>query len=209
MVIRMKENLKFAFHIIFHPFDGFWDMKREGKGRLHIPLIFMALLILSNILSAQITGFLFNTKNQATVDIMFEIGKVLIVFLLFCVANWSVTTLMSGEGTFKDIVMTLGYACLPIIIIQLPVAVISNIATYSEEVYINAATVISWVWFFWLLFTGIMTVHQYSIGKMLFTIVLTAVAMAALIFVYLLFMSLFTQLVSFIFSIYKELVLRI
>lgn len=205
----MKENLKFALHIMFHPFDGFWDMKREGKGRLHIPLLFIGLLILSNILSVQITGFLFNIKSQSTVDVMFEIGKVLIVFLLFSVANWSITTLMAGEGSFKDIVMTLGYSCLPVVLIQLPVAVISNIATYSEEVYLNAATVISWVWFFWLLFTGIMTIHQYSIGKMLFTILLTAVAMAALIFVYLLFMSLFTQLISFLFSIYKELVLRV
>ncbi len=205
----MKENLKFAIHIIFHPFDGFWDMKREKKGRLHIALLFIGLLILSNILSVQITGFLFNNKSQATVDVLFEIGKVLIIFLLFSIANWSITTLMSGEGTYRDIVMTMGYACLPIVLIQLPVAIVSNIATYSEAVYLNAATVLSWVWFFWLLFTGIMTIHQYAVGKMLFTILLTMLAMAALIFVYLLFMSLFTQLVSFIFSIYKELVLRI
>ena len=27
----MKEKVKFAFHVLTHPFDGFWDLKREGR----------------------------------------------------------------------------------------------------------------------------------------------------------------------------------
>ena len=205
----MKENLKFAFHIIFHPFDGFWDMTREKKGRLSIALSFVGLLVITNILSKQLTAFLFNTDKFTTVDVVYEILKVAILYLLFCVANWSITTLMSGEGSFRDILMTAGYATLPLSLLQLPAALISNMATYTEEVYIKALVVISWIWFFWLIFTGIMTVHQYSLGKMIFTIIITLLAMAAIVFVYLLFMNLFTQLVSFIYSIYKEIALRI
>ena len=26
-------DFKFAYHIMFHPFDGFWDMKYEKKGK--------------------------------------------------------------------------------------------------------------------------------------------------------------------------------
>ena len=205
----MKENLKFAFHIIFHPFDGFWDMTREKKGRLPVALSFIGLLVITNILSKQMTAFLFNPDKFNTVDVVYELLKIVIIYLLFCVANWSITTLMSGEGSFRDILMTAGYAALPLSMLQLPAMLISNVATFTEEVYIKALVVISWIWFFWLLFTGIMTIHQYSIGKMLFTIVLTVLAMAALIFVYLLFMNLFTQLIGFVFSIYKEIALRI
>ena len=28
----LKEELLYAFHVIFHPFDGFWDLKHEKRG---------------------------------------------------------------------------------------------------------------------------------------------------------------------------------
>ena len=115
---------------------------------------------------------------------------------------------MQGEGTFKDIVMTAGYACLPFVLIPLPVAIISNISTYTESVYLDAANYLALIWFALLLFFGIMTVHQYSLGKMVGTAVVTAVAMAAIIFLCLLFYNLFSQLVGFVYSLYKEIALR-
>lgn len=53
-----------------------------------------------------------------------------------------------------------------------------------------------------------MTVHQYTIGKMLGTVILTIAAMMALIFICLLFFNLFSQLIGFVYSIYKEIALR-
>ena len=130
----MKEKVKFAFHILAHPFDGFWDMKREKKGDIRVSLVILALVVVTDILSKQFTAFLFNPDKFAPMDVVFEVNKILLVFLLFCVSNWSVTTLMQGEGTFKDIVMMTGYACLPLVIIPLPVAILSNLAAYSEQV---------------------------------------------------------------------------
>lgn len=116
----VKEKVKFAFHILAHPFDGFWDMKREKKGDIRVSLVILALVVVTDILSKQFTAFLFNPDKFAPMDVVFEVNKILLVFLLFCVSNWSVTTLMQGEGTFKDIVMMTGYACLPLVIIPLP-----------------------------------------------------------------------------------------
>lgn len=116
---------------------------------------------------------------------------------------------MEGEGTFKDIAMMTGYAALPLVIIQLPVAILSNVASYSEQVYIHAAITVSWVWFFGLLLVGIMTVHQYSISRVFVTVFINIVAMAALLFLCLLFLNLFSQLIGFVYSIYKELSLRL
>ena len=53
-----------------------------------------------------------------------------------------------------------------------------------------------------------MTIHQYTIGKMLGTVLVTIVAMLALVFICLLFFNLFSQLVGFVYSLYKELALR-
>jgi hypothetical protein len=204
----MKQKIKFAFHILFHPFDGFWDMKNERKGNMFVSLGIMLMVIVTNIFSRQATAFLFNPQKYAPLDVVFEINKILILFLLFCISNWSITTLMGGEGTFKDIIMTTGYACLPLVIIPLPTTILSNLASYSEQVYLTAANTIATLWFFALLFIGIMTIHQYSFGKMLGTIVITFIAMAALLFICLLFFNLFSQLIGFVYSIYKEIALR-
>ena len=205
----MLADIKFAFHILLHPFDGFWDMKHENKGRLWLALLFVFLLGITNIISAEVTGFLFNPTKFQNVDFLFEMEKVIVLCILICTANWSITTLMDGEGSFKDIVMVFGYSCLPMILIQIPAAFLSNIASYSEIAYINILNVGSVVWFIFLLFFGIMTVHQYSLGKMFATTVLTVAAAAVIVFVYLLFFSLLTQMGTFIATIYKEIAFRL
>ena len=152
---------------------------------------------------------LFLSSKFQNVDFLFEMEKVIVLCILICTANWSITTLMDGEGSFKDIVMVFGYSCLPMILIQIPAAFISNIASYSEIAYINILNVGSVVWFIFLLFFGIMTVHQYSLGKMFATTVLTVAAAAVIVFVYLLFFSLLTQMGTFIATIYKEIAFRL
>ena len=205
----MKEKVKFAFHVLTHPFDGFWDLKREGKGSLLLAFMFIFLWILSNVITQEVTSFLFNETALQLVDISVEIQKVLVVFILFCVGNWSITTLMEGEGSFKDIVMVFGYSCLPLSLINIPLAFLSLVFTYSESVYYSALSILAGVWFFFLLFTGIMTVHQYTVMKMVATSILTVLAMLALVFIYLLFFKLISQFSTFVLAIYQELSYRI
>lgn len=205
----MKEKTKFAFHISTHPFDGYYDMKFEHRGNLRFSLLLFFLTVVAKVLSDQMTAFLFNPEKYAPYDLVFEVLKMVLMFLIFCVANWSVTTLMRGEGTFRDIVMVTGYACLPLLLILLPVAIISNVSTYTEAIYLQAANYFAYAWFAFLLFTGIMTVHQYSLSRMLVTTILTAVAILVIIFLILLFYNLFSQIVAFFYSIYKEFSLRL
>ena len=94
------------------------------------------------------------------------------------------------------------------VLIPLPVAIISNIAAYTEEIYLTTANTVAVIWFGVLLFIGIMTVHQYSLSRMVGTTVVTVVAMMAIIFICLLFFNLFSQLFGFVFSVYKEIALR-
>ena len=200
--------LRFALHICGHPFDGFWDMKHEKRGKLFFSFLMIILVIVTNVVNKKQLAFLFNDAQYQRLDLLSVISSILIVYLLFCIANWSITTLMDGEGKFSDILMAVGYACLPIPLIQIPTAIISNIATYSESVYINALYIFSIVWFAFLLFTGLMTIHQYGFIKTVYTFVLTAVAMVCIVFLYLLFTHLFSQMLSFVISIYKELKFR-
>ena len=30
----MADSINYAFYVLFHPFDGFWDLKHEKKGTI-------------------------------------------------------------------------------------------------------------------------------------------------------------------------------
>lgn len=201
-------DVKFPFYLIFHPFEGFWELKYERKGKPAIAMALLLLLTVTLVLRRQEDGFLVNFTNLNHVNSLDELKFVIVPFLLWCVANWSLTTLMDGEGKFKEIALATGYALLPFIVIYAPLIVMSNYITQEETAFYYFFNSLAFVWFAWLLFIGTMTVHQYTVTKTFVTMLLTFVVMGVIIFLGLLFFSLIQQILSFVLTIYQELSLR-
>ncbi|HEX7056901.1 MAG TPA: Yip1 family protein [Bacilli bacterium] len=205
----MKHDLiKFPLHIIVHPFDGFWDLKYEGKGKARVALLIVLLMVLTVIVQKQYAGFLVNFVDPRALNSMDDLVYTVIAFLLFCIANWSVTTLMEGEGKFKEIVMATGYALLPLVLINLPMTFLSRIMTQEETPFYYLMNFLAAIWFIFLLFVGNMTVHQYTAAKTVFTLMLTVIAMGFIVFLWSLAFSLGMQIYWFIYDVYRELVFR-
>ncbi|NOU69858.1 DUF1282 domain-containing protein [Paenibacillus sp. LMG 31458] len=200
--------LKNPFYTMVHPFNGFWEMKYEQKGRLKVVVICLLLLVLFTILKRQYSGFVVNMNNPLELNSLNELKFIVLPFLLWCIANWSLTTLMDGEGKFKEIVMATGYALMPLILIYLPQTLYSNVITGSESTFYYLLDAIAYIWFIWLLFVGTMTVHQYSASKTVVTMILTLVVIGIIIFLGVLFFSMLQQMINFITSIYRELSFR-
>lgn len=202
------EHYKFPFHVILHPFDGFWDMKYEGKGKVRVALIILALLVLNVILQRQFSGFLVNFNDPRNLNSLDDIQFTVLPFFLFCIANWSITTLMEGEGRFKEIIMATGYALLPIVIINIPLTYISRFMTQEETAFYFLLNSFAGFWFIYLLFVGIMTVHQYTPVKTVITLGLSVIAMGIVVFLGTLAFSMATQIYYFILNIYREIIFR-
>lgn len=205
----MQASVKYAFYLLFHPFDGFWDLKHEKRGTVRAAFIFLAVWFLVNILSHIGTGFLFNPEYDVPLNIFKEFRSVFLLFILFCVGNWSVTTLMDGKGKFSDIVQVYGYASLPMSLLGLANLLLSHFLTTTGIVYYSMVTALSWIWFAVLLFIGIMSVHDYSFIKTVGTLILTLAAMLIMIFIAMVFYNIFSILLSFVLSAYKEISIRI
>ena len=129
--------------------------------------------------------------------------------VLFCLSNWAVTTLMDGKGTMRDIFQVVAYSLVPLALFKVGAALISRLLSLNEDAYLYFIDGLGIVWCAVLLVTGIMTVHQYSFKKTLATFLLTAVAAAIIIFVTLLFFSLFSEIWGFVYTVYRELTLRV
>lgn len=203
------EHYKFPFHVILHPFDGFWDMKYEGKGKVGIAMIILSLLVLSVVVQRQFSGFLVNFNDPRYLNSLDDMQFTVLPFFLFCIANWSITTLMEGEGKFGEIVMATGYALLPIVIVNLPLTFVSRFMTMEETPFYYLINSFAAIWFCFLLFVGIMTVHQYTPARTLITLGLTVVAMGIVVFLASLAFSMTMQIYYFIANIYRELIFRV
>lgn len=193
-----------------HPFNGFWDLKydRSRRTNLVISFIILGLMVLTNVLSTQYSGFLVSMYNPNYMNSLLEVLYVLIPVLFWTVANWSITTLMDGEGKFVEIFTSTCFAMLPLVIINLPWIWLSNYISLQEASFYYFSGSLATIWFIFLLFVGNMTVQQFTPGKTIVTILLTVAAMAFMAFLCLLFFSLVQQIINFFMTIYQEIVLR-
>ncbi|CAM3277054.1 MULTISPECIES: Yip1 family protein [Paenibacillus] len=205
-----REWIRFPLNLMVHPFEGYWDLKydRNRKFTLIISFCVLFLVAVTNILGSQYSGFLVHVYNPETMNSFMEIVYVIVPVLFWCVANWSLTTLMDGEGKFVEIFTSTCFALLPLVIIQFPWIWLSNLVSLQETAFYYFSNSVAVLWFVYLLFIGNMTVHQFSPSKTIGIMMLTLVAMGFMAFISLLFFSLVQQILAFISVIYQEFVMR-
>ena len=201
------EELIYANHLIVHPFDGFWDLKHEYRGSVRASFVWLALAILTFYYQSVGTGYVFNPRQNYS-TILIQLSAVLVPVLLWSVANWCLTTLFDGEGSFKDIFVATCYALVPIPILIIPSVILSNFALASEATIINLLVSIAFIWCGLLIFFGTMVTHDYTFGKNVIISLATIVGMGVIMFIGILFSTLLAKIVSFISSIVTEITYR-
>ena len=133
---------------------------------------------------------------------------VLAPLLLWCVANWCLTTLFDGEGSFKDIFIATSYALLPLPLIYIPTTILTNFLSLSEAEFVTLFVAIAYIWTGALIFFGSMTTHGYSMGRNIAITLFTIVGMIFILFIILLFTNLIQRMVSFVSEIITEISYR-
>ncbi len=195
------EELLYILHLIFHPFDGFWDLKHEKRGSVRAATTILAFTVLSFFYQSVGRGYSFNPKGEST-SILVQLVSVVIPVMLFVVANWCLTTLFDGEGGFKDIYIAVCYAIAPLPFFVIISTILTNIVTGGSIV--SMLVTIGYIWAAILLFFGTVVTHDYSIVKNIITIVGTIVAMVVIMFVAILFSALVVKMISFIITLVSE-----
>lgn len=203
-----NREYKYATYAAFHPFDGYWDIKREGKGSLRAAVLILILFTLLYAVRAQFSGYAVTGIVSSDVNVLFECLMILIPLGLYMVSNWCFTTLMDGEGSMKDIFIAGCYALKPYILFSIPLFLLSHVLTMNEAVFYQAANTLCWVWVLALLFFGMMMTHDYTLGKGLLTLLCTLIGMGLMIFIALLFVNVVQDVVGFVSDIYSEISFR-
>ena len=204
----LREELLYAFHVIFHPFDGFWDLKHEKRGSVRSATVILMITVLAFFYQSIGSGYVVSAGGASALSVLGTIASVVLPLALFAVANWCFTTLFEGEGSLKDIYVAACYSLTPLPGFVILGTVLSNFVLYTEVPIVNMLTTVALAWMGLLLFFGMMITHDYSIFKNILTTIATIIGMMFLMFVALLFMTLMAQIVKFISDIATELAFR-
>lgn len=206
---RYWSSLKYGLYVISHPFDGFWDLVHEKRGTLAAAHTFLILFLLTRVLKLMLTSFQFISVPIQYINVFEQMASLALPFLILCLANWAMTTLFDGKGRFRDIYMAMCYALVPYILIQLPMILVSNILTFEEGSFYSVFLSLSVIWTAFLVFIGLMQIHDYGPGKTFIFILVTIVGACVIIFLLLTFFSLLSDAVAYFVSMYREIVFRL
>ena len=202
------QELVFGFHLILHPFDGFWDLKHEKRGSVRAGTTYLLITIATIYYQSIGAGYVTNPQGNY-ISVWGAVMNVCIPLILWILGNWCITTLFDGEGSIKDVYIASTYSLLPLILTTLPATIASNFVLASEVKMITLVTTIGFVWLGLLLFFGMMVTHDYTIGKNVATTIATLVGMICIMFIVILFSPLLGKLVGFVTNIVTEIQYRL
>lgn len=200
-----KSKLVWPLRVMFHPAKGFDELKYEGRGSLAVANGLLVALFLVDCLRYSLYGFAFNLNRPQDFNLLMQFLSSSLVLMLWCVCNWASCTLLDGEGTFREIWIATFYAMAPRVVLGLPIILLSHALVLEEQIFLTILNTAVTLWSMILLLGGMMTMHQFSLKKTVLSSLLTLFAIVAVMFLGVLFASMFQQLLSFVRSVANEL----
>ncbi len=204
----MVADGKYLFYVLFHPFDGFYDLKFARKRNYTIPAMIMLICGLIGILSYQYTGFILNRYPLFEMNSLTLFLTTLFPYLLFLISNWSISTLFDGNGTMGDILIVMSYSLVPKLIFDLAGMIMSNMIIREETVLLNAFEAIGTVWFYFLLFCGLCVIHEYKPLTNVITLIVSFCSAMVIVFLAMLYFTVLGKVIGFIYTVFIELTKR-
>ncbi len=203
-----KEKWQYLMYTVSHPMDGYYWIRRQERGSVPIAILLVIVFGICFTSNRLLASFVVNDVDPRGVNLAFELLGVLLFYLLLCVSNWSVTSLMNGEGRLKDIAIAIGYGTLPVSFGLVLATLVSQFLADDEQAFYTIILIITIAYGLIMVMIGIMQVHNYTLGKTLITLFLTFVAMLIIVFIVLLLTNLLGRVFNFFASIYTEIIFR-
>ncbi|WP_409344731.1 YIP1 family protein [Paenibacillus sp. MBLB4367] len=172
---RLGDQLAYSWKFLWHPIDGFYDLRFSGKGSVASASVLLALYYGCQLLKLQFTHFVFNPFGLAFTSPFQQLLVSLLPVLIWVLANYLVSCITKGQGTFKAVYISTAYSMVPFIYFSVPVALVSNVFSNAEGAIYGFMNVLISAWIAVLFYIQVKEVHGFevmetftNIGWMLF-----------------------------------------
>ena len=206
---RFVSNLCYAGHFMKKPADAAYGIAAEGRANWIVSSFLLVIFIIEYVVSKYTCGFLMKTVMEGRYDIFSDIGTIIVAMAAITACTYLVCTINEGEGTVKKIYTFFCYSLLPYILFMPIIYLLSHVLTSNEIFLTDMLTILTYGWIAVIAVVGLKEVNNFSMGKTVKVILLTA--FTALILALLIFIVyvLWSQVFDFISAIIGEGVYRL
>lgn len=189
-----------------HPMRDMMAFVNNTKGSALIAPFVAGLWFFEKVFTYQMRGFIFNTNDPAKMDIrLLFIGSVGL-FVLFILSNWLICTMFSLSGKLTQIATVTSLAILPYIIANIFNSILSNFLTEEEGMFLTIISVLAIAWGVIIMFVGLSKIHEANIFLTLILVLATLLGIFVIVFLVLVFFSLWQQFIDFCTAVIKEII---
>lgn len=194
-------------NIMRHPVDGFEEIRYENQGSYLDMIAIMVLYAIVSVISAYATSFIY--RGGASLDTIEPVMTFFFAFLpwgVVCIVNYGVTTIMYGEGRFRDVVIGGAYCHGPLMLLSLPYAALTHLLTLNESGIYGILGTLLTIYTIALVYFCIKGIHGFHPVKAFVVFMLTAVGVVAVVLLFLIVYGLAAQMFDFIIQFGKEMI---
>lgn len=204
IVLIKNKSLNLMISTALHPSNSFADIKEKHLGSLPLCLMLLVLYYVTTVMETIAGGFMFTNYDPASFNSILVFITSVGLVLLWIVANWMVSTLLGGKGKIKEIIIVTCYSLQPLIIASLIRIVLTNVLLPDEASFLSILSTIATIYFFLLLINGMLKIHDYTMGKFVWTSFLSVLGMAIIVFLLIMLIILIQQFGAFIATLVTE-----
>ncbi len=192
--------------VVKHPIDTFEEIRYENQGSYVDMFIIMVCYTVFSVVAEYCVSFIYRGGQPLEfINSWITIGIALLPWIVISVVNYGVTTIMYGEGRFRDVIIGGPYCHVPLLFLILPMSLLTHALTLDEASLYNLVYTIIYIWVGILVFLCIKSVHGFHPVKGIVVFFLTAVGVVGVVLLFMIVYGLADQMFSFIFQFGKEL----
>ncbi|WP_274362114.1 YIP1 family protein [Paenibacillus thermotolerans] len=202
---RYAAEIRDAFYVMFHPYEGFYRLKERKISWFVILIILLSALgvNLYSVFGASIIAFPYDI---ARVNIPLRLGLLIVPWITWVIANYLVSSVKGGEGRFREVVQASAFAIMPYVLMMIPITAISNIIVFEEWIVYDLLTQIMWFWILLLFFVMTQVTHNFDFLETVKNIAITVFTIGVIWIFLTIIIALTVNLYDFIQQIYREVI---
>lgn len=200
------KDILYALKTPKRPMDSYYEIRKYRQGSIISAAVIYILLFIDFMAFKTMKGFIYQTTKVENMDIGSIVLGFFVLLGLFIICNYLVTSINDGDGTFRQIFMIPAYGMMPAMIALLIVTCVSYVLTYNESFLLTLVLLIGIVWSVITIFIGLQTVHDYTFGETVKSIILTVVFMIIIAVIGVIISIMWNSLYTFLTSVGKEMI---
>jgi hypothetical protein len=187
-----------------HPMRDMMAFVDKTKNSYLIAPFVAGLWFFEKVFTYQMRGFIFNEKDTSRMDIRLLFITSVGIFVMFIISNWLIATMFSFSGKLSQIATVTSLAITPYIVANIFNTILSNFLTSDEGMFLTIITSLAIAWGVVILFTGLSKIHEANFITTIILLVATVLGIFIIIFLILVFFSLWQQFIDFCTAVFNE-----